>query len=80
VNTPVNTLCRSDQSLHPLEARRRECGFSRAALSEISGASASCIYQIERAGVQPTRSIKAVLSIALGVMPEELFPGEGSDA
>jgi ribosome-binding protein aMBF1 (putative translation factor) len=66
---PVDThaLCRADRRLHPVEVRRLGLGLSRAALSQSSGVSASCIYQVERKGVQPTRPVKILIGMALGI-------------
>jgi transcriptional regulator with XRE-family HTH domain len=58
----------------PLERARQAAGLSREQLAGAAGVSARTLFSIEREDAYPRQATQAVLCIALGLMPEVLFP------
>jgi transcriptional regulator with XRE-family HTH domain len=59
---------------HPLAELRAERGLSREALARLAGVSARTIYGIEIVGTRPQPATLHVLSLALKVEDEQIFP------
>lgn len=68
---PLNPETRT---VPPLMAARLDRDLTREGLARKSGLSSRTIYSIEREGVQPHRSTRAVLAAILDVPESELFP------
>jgi transcriptional regulator with XRE-family HTH domain len=61
-------------SIHPVRAERLRQGLTQPQLAARAGLSRFTITRLETGKHQPTRAVKTVLAIALGVTPAELFP------
>lgn len=62
------------EDIHPLKAAREARGLNRETLASRAGVSMKTVELIERGQVNPQRSTRTVLALALGCAAVDIWP------